>query len=314
MVEGLPEEEDLAGLSAVEAVGVGHALVIEGLGKAVHGPGGGLLGRVVEGHVIVVQAVHLADAGAGIALGRLPGGIPVAVLQLPVLHQHGAEGEGEEDVVVEEILLHVGAAALLQTVGEVEVALGVDKAGVDAVIFLVLPGVGALVHAPELPLIDHGAEIAEHVEVRVHRDHGVDAARHLRGVEPDRGAQRVLRDLAPKLRGVGHLDLTAGAGAAVDDLLPEDHQDRLVVVIADEGVVIELHVRIEDQLLPVEQAGAARLLDDREELIGLVDREGAEAVRVRSRGGERVLRDHIVLADRRDAAERVGLGVGEAVR
>ena len=313
MVEGLAAEENLARLATVETVGVRHALVEEGLGEAVHGPGRSALRRVIEGHVVIMQMIDLPDPGTGIALGGLAGGIPVTGLEHPVLHQHGAEGEREEDVVVEQVLFHLGAAALLKAVGEVEVAGGVDEAGVDAVVLLVLPGVGAVVHTPELPVIDHGPKVAEHIEIRIHGDDRVHCGSEFRSVEPDRGAERILGDFAPELRGVRDLDLAAGAGAPVDDLFPENHQDRLVVVITDKGVVIEFDVRVKDQVLPLQQPGLARLLNDGEDLVRLVERERAEGPLVGDRSRGCVLRDHVMLLDRGDAAESVGLGVCERV-
>ncbi len=256
--------------------------------------------------------VLLADARAGIAPVDLAGRIPVAGRQRAVFHQDRAEGDGEENVVLLDKGPHLFRRRLLQAVPEDKVSRLRHKHRVRAVVFLVHAGIGVLGEAVELPVVDHDAEVSEHVEVRVHRDHGVHAGRDRGGKELSRRAEGVVHQFAAELAPVRDLDLAAGDGVAVDELLPDDRQDRLVVIITDFRVRLKIQVRAEDRVLAFQEAGVSRLLNHFHHLRGVVRHHAPEVGFLRLRRDGLALRDGVVLRDIGDVAEGVGLRVVES--
>ena len=105
----------------------------------------------------------------------------------------------------------------------------------------------------------------------------------------------VRRDLAPKLRGVRDEDLGEGADRAGLFLLPDQHEDALVEVPADERGREEVDIGVPHELLPADQPLRLRALQQRLDDGGIV--RLAVARRIRHGAAERVLRDGVVQRD-----------------
>ena len=245
MVYRLAVHDDLRGLAAVKVIGLLHTLGIDKACKLVDGRAGTRVGRVIDGHEEVVQLVGHTDAGTGILGVYLADGVALAVLQLAVVNEHGAEGDSKDNVVILNEFLRLALAGEFARAGEEHVAGGGEEAGVD---------LGGAV-AVERTLVHGDAEISEGVEVAVYRDDGVRLLCHIRGVELDAGAVAVLGKFAPQLRAVRDLDLSAGAAALIDVFFPSDDEDGVVKVVPDRFAGDEVCVLIEDDGLSVEQVG-----------------------------------------------------------
>lgn len=196
---------------------------------------------MADGHIEIVERVELADGGAGILHVHLAYAAVVVgeVLHLAVLDEDGAEGETELDVVFVYELLGGLLTGVVIAAHEAEIALVVDEQSVA----------GGLV-AVDVALIYHDTVGTEGVEVGVHGGDGVDGGGHLGGVLGDGAAEVVLGELAAELRGVGDLDLNAGADAPVDKLLPAYDEDGVVKIALYVRVVIEVGRRVENDVLP----------------------------------------------------------------
>ena len=242
-----------------------------------------------------MQLVIHTDAGTGILGVYLTDGVALTVLQLTVVDEHGAEGDGKDDVVILNEFLRLALAGKLTRAGEEHVAGGGDEAGVD---------LGGAV-AVERALVHGDAEVAESVEVAVYCDDGVRLLCHIRGVELNAGAVAVLGKLAPQLRAVRDLDLGAGAAALIDVFLPRDDEYGVVKVILDRFAGDEVRVLIEDDGLTVEQIGG--VLYDLADIGGVISRAEVRGVR-HGRDGV-VLLQGVYLFYVRELAEGVARGV-----
>ena len=242
-----------------------------------------------------MQGVLLGDAGAGILHVDLADGVAGAVLQLPLVHQHGAEGDGKDHIVVLDELLGLSGFHQFPGPAEEHISLGGEEAAVHR---------GGVV-AVELALVGGDAQIAEVVEVTVDGDDGVGGGGHLRGVELHRGTVGILRQLAAELGTVGQLHLRTGAAALLNVFLPLDDQDGFVVIITHGFPGDKVRVRAPDHLLPLQQLPG--LVDqglDHRRIIG-----GAEAVGIGHRGNGGAFLDGVDLADIGQVAQGVTGGV-----
>ena len=109
-----------------------------------------------------------------------------------------------------------------------------------------------------------------------------------------RVAEGVVRQIAPELARVGDLDLGEVVDAPpIDQLLPGDGKNRVVLVPAHDGARQPLGIGVPKKFLAVHQLRGGLHRGDRvRAVIG-----GAESVGVRLRRDDRVLAEHIDLGD-----------------
>ena len=86
---------------------------------------------MVDSHKEIVQLVRHTNAGAGILGVYLADGVALAVLQLAVVNEHGAEGDSKDNVVILNEFLRLALAGEFARAGEEHVAGGGEEAGVD---------------------------------------------------------------------------------------------------------------------------------------------------------------------------------------
>ena len=164
------------------------------------------------------------------------------LLQLVIVHQNGAEGQAEIDVVFVHILLNGLGGQHFSRPGEVHIAAKVNIAGL---------GISAF-HPLGLTLVNHRAKVPEPVEVTGGGHHRVDGFRHFRGQVLDVGAVLASGQMPPELGGILYLDFREGVHGIVVNLLPGDGENGLVQIVADNAVIINLLIRLKIGLLTVQ--------------------------------------------------------------
>ena len=235
------------GLAAVQGVGLDAAPLHHGVrslaqGRQIIGGPAGCAAIDVHGQ-IVVPPQH-ADGAAGIGVVDLPPGIVVRRHVHAVVDQHRAEGHGEQHVVFRQELFRLRLGLKLMPIRKQHIAVTGNIAGVA----------GHRVEAADLPLIDADAAVAVVVvKIAAHRQHGVGVHAEVRGGLKVQVEHLVAGDLAPQLRAVRHKHLGKGTDRFGLHLLPDEHQEGIIHVIADR-VRVQRDIRIPDQLLSVDQA------------------------------------------------------------
>ena len=188
-----------------------------------------------------MQLAHLAQRRTGVPFRDFTHAVPCVVDHLVIVDQHRAEAKAEPDVVLRHIFLGGRRGRNVAAVGEVEVAVPVDIAGL---------GVGAF-HLPHLPLIDDDAEVAEIVEITGGSHHRINAFRHFRGVELGRRTVFAAGQMPPELGRMVDLHLGEGVDGTVVNLLPGDGENGVVQIVIHKTALKQLRVGAEIQLLPI---------------------------------------------------------------
>ena len=188
-----------------------------------------------------MQLAHLAQRCPGVPLRDFAHAVPGVVDHLVIVNEYRAKAQTEPDVVLCHVFLGGRRGRNVAAVGEAEVAVPVNIAGL---------GIGSF-HLAHLPLIDDDAKIAEIVEIAGGRHHRVDAFRHFRGVELGRRAIFAAGQMPPELGRMVDLHLGEGVDGTVVNLLPGDGENGVVQIVVHKTALKQLRVGAEIQLLPI---------------------------------------------------------------
>ena len=166
-VVNLPVEDQFAGLSAVERVRLVNALGVHQVRKLVDGAARNPVVFKAHRHIEVMPFTALRNAGTGVFLIDFSEGIPVSLLQLPVVNKHRAKSNGIQDIMILDILFHILPGTLLAHVHKIEVAGCVDQEGVNRVILVVAACINPFVKPVKLPVVNRDAEVPLEIQIRI---------------------------------------------------------------------------------------------------------------------------------------------------
>ena len=204
---------------------------------------------MVGGDNQIMPCPHLAQRrpGAdGIDFAQI---VVFRLTALAVVHQNGAEGQTEPDVVVihEFLCLLLGHLHIL--IAKEQVAVRVDVAGICFV----------CVHVAHRIFIHHNAVIVEFIEVAGGSQHRIDGLRHFRGGILGICAVASVRQEAAELGAVGNHHLCKGEDGGTIRLFPGDSGNGIIQIEVHHRAGQLFPVISKIQLLPPQQRGGLLL-------------------------------------------------------